>query len=232
MRLKPAMKKNIFCGFILKRLFIAAAIFLFIKSYQAEFWKYEKLDTLKIKVENKSENETKELDEISTKTASSSTTKDLAFEKIFQSVKEVSNLTLLIPERFVADIKEEKIVSYDRVYDVPDAATFHMQYHIQPNKDFCKDDVDLLLAVKSSVNHFAQRNVIRSTWGKTRSNIGYKLKTVFLLGIPKSNPDMFFRVKEEQFLHGDIVLGSYIDSYKNLTLKTLTGFQWMNNFCS
>jgi len=32
--------------------------------------------------------------------------------------------------------------------------------------------------------------------------------------------------------HGDLVQGSFIDSYKNLTLKAVLGLRWMSQYCS
>ena len=34
----------------------------------------------------------------------------------------------------------------------------------------------------------------------------------------------------EQF--NDFIIGDYIDSYRNLTLKTFSGYKYVNDFCS
>ena len=36
----------------------------------------------------------------------------------------------------------------------------------------------------------------------------------------------------ESDLHGDLAISSNIDTYQNLTLKTLSAFRWMQTFCS
>lgn len=52
-----------------------------------------------------------------------------------------------------------------------------------------------------------------------------------MLGVAKNNPDLMIKVSEESDIFNDILVGSYEDSYKNLTLKTLSGFYWLNFHC-
>ena len=54
---------------------------------------------------------------------------------------------------------------------------------------------------------------------------------MFLLGVAKNNPDLMIKVSEESEIFNDILVGSYEDTYKNLTLKTLSGFNWLNFHC-
>lgn len=143
-----------------------------------------------------------------------------------------NNLTSIIPSRFALDIEAGEDYTYDRVYDVPDAATFPMAFIFRPKEDFCLQELNLLITIKSTVNHFAQREVIRRTWGGNQRRDDLKLRAVFLVGIAKNNAEMMMKVQEESELFGDVVVGSYVDSYKNLTLKTLSGFRWMAEYCS
>ena len=39
-------------------------------------------------------------------------------------------------------------------------------------------------------------------------------------------------VDEEHKLYGDIVQGSFLESYKNLTLKAIMGLKWVSQYCS
>ena len=39
-------------------------------------------------------------------------------------------------------------------------------------------------------------------------------------------------VDEEHKLYGDIVQGSFIENYKNLTLKAIMGLKWVTQYCS
>ena len=39
------------------------------------------------------------------------------------------------------------------------------------------------------------------------------------------------QIRNESLLHGDIVQGNFLDSYKNLTYKTVLGHMWVSSFC-
>ena len=39
-------------------------------------------------------------------------------------------------------------------------------------------------------------------------------------------------IEKENLLHGDLVQGDFLDSYKNLTYKTVMGHMWVSSFCS
>ena len=38
-------------------------------------------------------------------------------------------------------------------------------------------------------------------------------------------------IRNESLVHGDIVQGNFLDSYKNLTYKTVMGHLWVSRFC-
>ncbi|NXU93299.1 B3GT2 galactosyltransferase, partial [Xiphorhynchus elegans] len=38
-------------------------------------------------------------------------------------------------------------------------------------------------------------------------------------------------LREEDELHGDILQQDFLDTYNNLTLKTLMGLEWVSRFC-
>ena len=63
---------------------------------------------------------------------------------------------------------------------------------------------------------------------------GSDAAVVFLLGLPTgdSEKETLGLIERESDEHQDIVLGNYIDSYTNLTVKALTGLAWRSNHCS
>nr|XP_018673094.1 lactosylceramide 1,3-N-acetyl-beta-D-glucosaminyltransferase A-like [Ciona intestinalis] len=105
---------------------------------------------------------------------------------------------------------------------------------MKPRDEFCKtgnvDDHLLLILVKSSVHHFDQRCVIRETWGSTSNISNVQIKVAFLLGL-STNGSHQHNVLVEDRQHGDIVVGSYYDAYRNLTVKSLMGLKWSYQFC-
>ncbi|XP_046583658.1 beta-1,3-galactosyltransferase 5-like [Haliotis rubra] len=98
------------------------------------------------------------------------------------------------------------------------------------NSDVCKSaqSVYVLVIVPSKPTNLDERTAIRQTWG-SRFKMEVNLKLVFLLGLEASHVDN--QLAEEQKTHADIVQGNFIDSYKNLTLKTVAMLQWSRQFC-
>ena len=61
---------------------------------------------------------------------------------------------------------------------------------------------------------------------------GIHIRTVFLLGSAAGNPDLQAKIETEYLTHQDLVQGNFIDSYYNLTLKTMMGLKWASVICS
>lgn len=103
--------------------------------------------------------------------------------------------------------------------------------------NFCDEDngatTDLLVIIFSAVTHFNARDAIRKTWGGFAIERGAKL--VFLLGSPSPLQDydgsIQDQVNQEDNQYSDILQGSFIDNYYNLTLKSISMLQWVNETC-
>ncbi|KAH9366293.1 hypothetical protein HPB48_010292 [Haemaphysalis longicornis] len=85
----------------------------------------------------------------------------------------------------------------------------------------------LIVVISSSIN-FAQREVIRETWGAAARRRGFRL--VFLLGRPNLKPDQS-KILYEDAKHGDLVQADFTDTYRNQTLKSMTMVRWSNEYC-
>ena len=83
----------------------------------------------------------------------------------------------------------------------------------------------LLIIVISSFNHFATRQAIRETWAK-ESRDHKEVSLVFIVGQPLSLQTG--EVIKEARKHKDVVINKIKDTYKNLTLKVLSGMEWMD----
>ncbi|KAM9312052.1 beta-1,3-galactosyltransferase 2-like [Gastrophryne carolinensis] len=99
--------------------------------------------------------------------------------------------------------------------------------------DKCKDRKPfLLLMVLSDAHDIESRNAIRDTWG----NVGLydvDVLRIFLVGLPTLFVDRVqTMLKEENLMYKDIVQQDFMDTYYNLTLKTLMGMEWVTKFCS
>ncbi|XP_001927603.1 beta-1,3-galactosyltransferase 4 [Sus scrofa] len=88
----------------------------------------------------------------------------------------------------------------------------------------------LLILVCTAPDNLNQRNAIRASWGRLREARGLRVQTLFLLGEP-SGGSRENDLARESAAHGDIVQAAFQDSYRNLTLKTLSGLNWADKHC-
>ncbi|XP_064292945.1 uncharacterized protein LOC128681385 isoform X3 [Plodia interpunctella] len=68
---------------------------------------------------------------------------------------------------------------------------------------------------------------------KGPSNVVPDFKVVFLLGMPSSNNDSRIqgKIEGEVEKYGDVIQEGFIDSYNNLTLKSIMMLKWIKNNC-
>ncbi|ENN74230.1 beta-1,3-galactosyltransferase 5 [Dendroctonus ponderosae] len=103
--------------------------------------------------------------------------------------------------------------------------------HIDVSSDVCADlgkGVKLLVAITSAPSHDSAREAIRKTWGSFASRKDVAI--AFMLG-SIANETINKKLDEEQTLYGDIIRGKFVDTYDNLTLKTISILEWVDNYC-
>ncbi|XP_044143404.1 beta-1,3-galactosyltransferase 5 [Bufo gargarizans] len=90
----------------------------------------------------------------------------------------------------------------------------------------------LVLLVTTTQDQKEARDAIRKTWGKERLIHGKRVVSYFLLG-SKENESAKEKVNlaKESVMYNDIIQRNFIDTYYNLTIKTLTGIDWISNYC-
>lgn len=100
------------------------------------------------------------------------------------------------------------------------------------NVELCPDlgrNLQLLVLITSAPSHKDARMAIRQTWGhySQRSDVN----TAFLLGSTKDK-QLTKDLLDEHKLYGDLICGHFLDSYNNLTLKTVSLLEWVDNYCN
>lgn len=107
-----------------------------------------------------------------------------------------------------------------------------------PNEDACGGPGAppfLLILVCTAPQNLNQRNAIRASWGGQREARGLRVQTLFLLGEPSgqhpSSVSHENHLARESAARGDILQAAFQDSYRNLTLKTLSGLNWADKHC-
>ena len=87
-----------------------------------------------------------------------------------------------------------------------------------------------LVLVHTATNHSVRRESIRETWANYSMYRKYKMRIVFLVGLPE-NGSLQEKLEEESRIHGDLVQGNFLDTYRNLTHKGVMGLRWVTEFC-
>lgn len=122
---------------------------------------------------------------------------------------------------------------------------------ILSQENICKtpQKIDILIIISSAPSEYAQRRTIRQTWGSRCNQIDSRIKCVFVIGnfrnasanidnirtFPSKVVDDSYNksqlIKESKDFK-DIVQFDFIDSYGNLTYKTLSGLKWAVHVCT
>lgn len=95
----------------------------------------------------------------------------------------------------------------------------------------CDKNIHLLILVKSSLNHFDRRKIIRQTWGFENRFSDVSTKTVFILG-KSYNIELEKHIQTEHEQYGDIIQYDFVDEYYNNTLKTINAIKWASTYCN
>ena len=69
------------------------------------------------------------------------------------------------------------------------------------------------------------RDIIRASWGRPRMP-GVVTRLVFMLGATE-NTTLQEEIIAESVEQGDLVQGTFLDTYRNLTYKSVTGHVWV-----
>lgn len=101
-----------------------------------------------------------------------------------------------------------------------------------------RDNILLLLFVKSSPENFVRRQAIRDTWGNESyvwSKLRENVRVVFALGV---HPDAGQRSQVQRALlqedqkYRDLIQQDFVDTFHNLTTKLILQFHWAHWYCS
>lgn len=100
------------------------------------------------------------------------------------------------------------------------------------NVELCPDlgrNLQLLIVIASAPSHKDARMAIRQTWGHYSQRNDVNI--AFLLGSTKDQ-QLAKDLTAENKLYGDLISGHFLDSYNNLTLKTVSLLEWVDNYCN
>ncbi|KAF5285515.1 hypothetical protein FQR65_LT13212 [Abscondita terminalis] len=91
----------------------------------------------------------------------------------------------------------------------------------------CDSAPILLVLLHTAANHFDRRKSIRETWGVKRADVNI----FFMLGSVSTQKEQL-QIEEENEIHKDIIQGSFLDSYRNLSYKHAMTLKYVTYHCS
>ncbi|XP_045210112.2 beta-1,3-galactosyltransferase 1-like [Mercenaria mercenaria] len=113
---------------------------------------------------------------------------------------------------------------------------FQHNFNYLIENDICKlydsvQIIDLVILITTSAKNTKARAALRATWlSFTRRNTA-NIRYAFLLGEEKESRYSENVIRENDAFH-DIIKEDFIDSYMNLTYKTIMGFKWAATKCA
>ncbi|XP_040041492.2 beta-1,3-galactosyltransferase 5 [Gasterosteus aculeatus] len=124
--------------------------------------------------------------------------------------------------------------------EAPDPGPYHVAY--PRNYRFIMDDTAtcrtrtpfLLLMVQVATADVAARDSIRRTWGSEKQVLGQLVETLFVLGLPggADAEQQQEKLRQENLQHRDLIQSNFQDTYRNLTIKTMTMLEWLAAHCA
>ncbi|XP_054279363.1 beta-1,3-galactosyltransferase 1-like [Macrosteles quadrilineatus] len=118
---------------------------------------------------------------------------------------------------------EANISRNTRQYVLPENVTTAINVN-----NLCPSDLFLLVIVCSAPANFEQRSAIRDTWASLAED---SARVAFLLG-ESDNSTLQAKVVEESGIYDDIIQEGFVDSYNNLTIKSVMMLKWVQQHCS
>lgn len=189
---------------------------------------------------NNLEKENDKIDPINRLDDKDSKKKDIDEEKNNNAIETVLTSQPLVPpsveknleQRTVVEkeIQEKKIV--EKKYKPESAGAYYVPGHSVPVSEKCPNrgaNLSLLILIASAPSNFEARMAIRHTWGHFDQRKDVSI--AFFLG-ETTESKISDALKREQSMYGDVIRGRFVDSYSNLTLKTISVLEWVSNYCT
>jgi len=101
---------------------------------------------------------------------------------------------------------------------------------LSTNPELCEvDDLKAIAFVLSRPDNAQARAAVRAAYGSGQPQP--LIRVAFMMG-QSQDREVNREVLKENTEHGDLVIGDYLDTYYNLTLKLYTAMYWVDQYCS
>ena len=102
---------------------------------------------------------------------------------------------------------------------------------IPSNAPSCSNRTYIVVIIHCATYDTSMRAAIRQNWGSQRWVSGYQVQFYFMVGWRPDNATMN-ELFGEMKRYNDIILGNFIDSYRNLSLKSISMLEWVSHNCA
>ena len=106
----------------------------------------------------------------------------------------------------------------------------HKYKYIINNKHRCSGaNISVMFMIISAPENEKLRQLARDTWTSVSSYMGLTISHVFLVGYRREGLNE--QIRKENNKYHDIVQEDFMDSYQNLTIKSIMGLKWTTTYC-
>ncbi|XP_056615296.1 beta-1,3-galactosyltransferase 2-like [Triplophysa dalaica] len=135
-----------------------------------------------------------------------------------------------LSETFIISNESQSLRLSDQYY-----VNYPQKYHFVTNEpEKCrKENTFVVLMVPVASGNTAARDAIRATWGTEKLVENKVVSMFFLLGSSSSekNTKVKKQLLEESTRYHDILQCDFLDTYHNLTIKTMVMLEWLARYC-
>ncbi|XP_072520885.1 beta-1,3-galactosyltransferase 2 [Salminus brasiliensis] len=150
---------------------------------------------------------------------------------IFCSVALVLVLLCLFWRSSTSKLPSRRLVTLeDELYKVISSSTYRYSLN-QP--ELCEGrEPFLVFMIPVTGEDSESRAAIRKTWGRDNVVPGVDIARLFFIGQPrepKPQPEEYLQKESSEY--GDIIQMNFLDTYQNLTIKTMMIMNWLATYC-
>ncbi|XP_005112166.2 UDP-GalNAc:beta-1,3-N-acetylgalactosaminyltransferase 1 [Aplysia californica] len=164
----------------------------------------------------------------------------LGFLKYIRSCALTRNWTLCVLLVVMVSVGCLSVVKWSILYlqqipQLPEGDNPHdYKYILKPGSNSCNGlfSPELVICVSSSVANFEERATLRDTWASVVKDQVHYATLFFFMGRPSRNETALqAALRREQAQYDDIVQEDFMDTYNNLSLKTVSILKWASYNC-
>lgn len=98
----------------------------------------------------------------------------------------------------------------------------------------CEHNPYLVLIVPVAPGDRESREAVRKSWGQRDVVPNVHSVTLFFVGVPQGEDREMAQnaLAEENFVNADIIMMDFLDTYQNLTVKTMMMMNWLATYCT